>query len=93
MKRTLAALAIMATPAAAQQSCFTYDQFQSGVMEQGLSLTFSGMTGDQTPLLQIYTRQDGAWIFVSVALNGVACLISGGQTHDIFALPLPGVDG
>lgn len=91
MRHIIAALFI-ATPAAAQQTCFPYDAFQEGAASQGLALSFSGMTGDQSGLLQIYTHPDGRWVVAQVTLDGVACLLSGGEQSRVFAAEPRGED-
>ena len=93
MKPLLTAAFLLTATHAAAQSCFTYDDFKTGTVENGMSLTFSGMTGDQSTLVQIYTRPDGAWVIASVSLGGVACILTGGEAHDLLDAPIPGTDG
>jgi hypothetical protein len=82
------ALALLASPVAAQQPCFPYDEFQQGAAEQGVTLAFGGVTGDRQGMVQIYTNADGRWILVRVALNGVTCLLTGGTEFRMFD-PIP----
>lgn len=90
MKKALV-LAMLASPAMAQEpKCFPYDEVVQGTQEQGLSLMFSGLTGDQMGLLQVYGSPDQRWIMVSVTLQGVTCLLSGGQNYEAWGAPLAG---
>ena len=91
MRYIIAALFI-ATPATAQQTCFPYDAFQEGIASKDMALSFSGMTGDQLGLLQIYTHADGRWVVAQVTLNGVACLLSGGEQSRVFVTEPEGED-
>lgn len=77
LKYILIAL-LLATPATAQQQCFSQAEAQEKNEKSSLYKAWSALDGKGQFLLEIWTRKDGFWVLLMVLPTGSTCLVSSG---------------
>lgn len=75
--KTLALLALTASPAVAQQTCFGYADILANLAERhGEELASSGTTPDGLLVQTFGNQETGSWTILVVRPDGLACVFA-----------------
>ena len=88
MKKLILALTLLASPAAAQQSCAPYDSIHTHLSQKyGESIQVMGAINGGVTMFVYANTDNGSWTIVIVQPNGLACVRAVGEDYTHLAMP------